>query len=188
MAVRLRPLRLEELDVLWAERLAEQARWGQAPRPGAKRRLRTRVERSGRLVDGFLEFAIEVEGRLVGTVQARRPENAMPRGVFELGIELFAEERGRGFGREAVEQMVELLMRSHGAHRVQGSTWVENTAMRRVFERLGWQLEGVMREFMLTSDGELDDYALYAITRSDRDTSGEEPRTRSVRPTRPPHG
>lgn len=167
MAVRLRPLRLEELDMLWAERVAEQTRWGQTTRPGAKRRLRTRIERSGHLVGGFLEFGIEVGGRLVGTVQARRPENAMPLGVFEIGIELFRDERGRGYGREAVEQMVELLMRSHGAHRVQGSTWVENTAMRRVFERLGWQLEGVMRGFMLTPDGELDDYALYAITRAE---------------------
>lgn len=166
MAVRLRPIRLEELDVLWEERLAEQARWGRPAGPGAKRRLRTRIERSGRLVDGFLEFAVEADGRLVGTVQARRPENAMPRGVFELGIELFPDERGRGYGREAVEQIVELLFDTHGAHRVQASTWVENAAMRRVFERLGWQLEGVMREFMPTPDGELDDYALYAITRS----------------------
>jgi RimJ/RimL family protein N-acetyltransferase len=166
MAVRLRPLRLEELDVLWADRMAEMALRGDAPRPGAKRRLRTRIERSGRLVNGFLEFAIEVDERLVGTVQARRPENAMPRGVFEIGIELFAEERGLGYGRDAVEQMVELLFRSHGAHRVQASTWVENAAMRRVLERLGWQFEGVLREFMPSADGDLHDYAMYAITRS----------------------
>jgi RimJ/RimL family protein N-acetyltransferase len=166
MAVELRPLRLEELDVLWEARRAEDARWSQPARPGARRRLQARIERSGRLVDGFLELGIEAEGRLVGTVQARRPENAMPPGVFELGIELFAADRGRGYGREAVEQMVELLMRTHGAHRVQASTSVENSAMRRVLERLGWQLEGVMREFMPTPDGALDDYALYAITRS----------------------
>jgi RimJ/RimL family protein N-acetyltransferase len=172
MTVRLRPLRLEELDVLWAERLAEMAERGDAPRPGAKRRLRTRIERSGRLVNGFLEFAVEADGRFVGTVQARRPENAMPRGVFEIGIELLPEERGRGFGREAVQSMVELLFQTHGAHRVQASTWVENAAMRRVLERLGWRLEGVLREFMPTAEGELHDYALYAVTTSDLDMSG----------------
>lgn len=166
MAVRLRPLRLDELDVLWAERVAEMAERGDPPRPGAKRRLQARIERSGRLVDGFLDFAIEVEGRLAGTVQARRPENAMPRGVFELGIELFPEARGLGHGREAVRQMVELLMRSHGAHRVQASTWVDNAAMRRVLEHLGWTFEGVLHEFMPTAEGALLDYALYAITRS----------------------
>jgi RimJ/RimL family protein N-acetyltransferase len=167
MAVRLRPLRLEELDVLWADRLAEMAMRGDQPRPGAKRRLRTRIERSGRLVDGFLEFAIEVEERLVGTVQARRPENAMPRGVFEIGIEIFPEARGLGYGRDAVEQMMRLLFRTHGAHRVQASTWVENAAMRRVLERLGWRFEGVLREFMPDAEGGLHDYAMYAITRSD---------------------
>jgi RimJ/RimL family protein N-acetyltransferase len=167
MAVRLRPIRAEELDVLWAERQAESAARGDPPRPGGKRRLKARIERSGRLVDGFLEFAVEVDGRLAGTVQARRPENAMPRGVFEIGIELFPGERGRGTGREAVAQMTELLFGAHGAHRVQASTWVENEAMRRVLERLGWRLEGVLREFMPTAAGELQDYALYAITRSD---------------------
>jgi [ribosomal protein S5]-alanine N-acetyltransferase len=165
MAVRLRPIRVEELDVLWAARQAEQARWSRPAGPGAKRRLRARIERSGRLVDGFLEFAVEVDGRLVGTVQARRPENAMPRGVFDLGIELFPEERGRGYGGEAVAQITELLFTAHAAHRVQASTWVENVPMRRVFERLGWRLEGVMRDFMPTPDGGLDDYALYALTR-----------------------
>ena len=93
----------------------------------------------------------------------------MPRGVFEIGIELFAEERGLGYGRAAVEQMVELLVGTHGAHRIQASTWVENTAMRRVLERLGWQHEGVLKEFMPTPDGGLHDYAMYAITRSDFD-------------------
>ena len=171
MAVRLRPIRLEELDLLWAERVAEMAQRGEPPRPGAKRRLRTRIERSGRLVDGFLELAIEADVRYVGTVQARRPENAMPRGVFELGIELVPDARGLGYGRAAVAQIVELLFRSHGAHRVQASTWVENTAMRRVLERLGWRFEGVLREFMPTAGGELQDYALYAITKSSLDTS-----------------
>jgi RimJ/RimL family protein N-acetyltransferase len=90
----------------------------------------------------------------------------MPRGVFELGIELFPDERGRGYGGEAVAQITDLLFASHGAHRVQASTWIENTAMRRVLERLGWRLEGVLREFMPTPEGGLDDYALYAITRS----------------------
>jgi RimJ/RimL family protein N-acetyltransferase len=172
MPVRLRPLRIEELDVLWAEKRAEMAMRGDPPRPGAKRRLRTRIERSGRLVDGFLEFAIEVDERLVGTVQARRPENAMPRGVFEIGIELFPDERGLGYGRAAVEQMTALLFRSHGAHRVQASTWVENAAMRRVLERLGWRFEGVLREFMPSASGAFDDYAMYAITTSDLDVSG----------------
>ena len=172
MAIRLRPLDVDDLDLVWRELLAEDARWARPPRPGAKRRLRARLERSGHFSYGLLELGIEDDGRLVGTIQARRPEHGLPAGVFELGIGLFQGERGRGVGREAIAQFTELLVRRHRAHRVQASTWVENAAMRRVLEILGWRLEGVMREFMPARDGELDDYVLYAITKSDLDTSG----------------
>jgi RimJ/RimL family protein N-acetyltransferase len=172
VTVRLRPLGVEDLDLVWGELLAEDERYSRPPRPGAKRRLRDRLERSGRFAEGMLELGIEEEGRLVGTIQARRPEHGLPRGVFELGIGLFRGERGRGVGRVAVAQFVDLLVRDHRAHRIQASTWVENAAMRRVLELLGWRLEGVMRDFMPARDGELDDYALYAITRSDLDASG----------------
>jgi RimJ/RimL family protein N-acetyltransferase len=171
VAIRLRPLDVDDLDLVWRELLAEDARYTRPPRPGAKRRLRARLERSGRFSQGLLELGIEDDGRLVGTIQARRPEHGLPSGVFELGIGLFQGERGRGVGREAVAQFTELLVRRHRAHRVQASTWVENTAMRRVLELLGWRLEGVMRDFMPAKDGELDDYALYAITKSDLETS-----------------
>ena len=172
MAIRLRPLGADDLDLVWRELLAEDARSSRPPRPGAKRRLRARLERSGRFSHGLLELGIEEDGRLVGTIQARRPEHGLPPGVVELGIGLFEGERGRGVGREAVAQFVDLLVRRHRTHRIQATTWVGNVAMRRVLELLGWRLEGVMRDFMPARDGELDDYALYAITKSDLDLSG----------------
>jgi RimJ/RimL family protein N-acetyltransferase len=46
---------------------------------------------------------------------------------------------------------------------VQGSTWVGNAAMRRVFLKLGFTEEGVLRSFMPSERGR-DDYVMYAIT------------------------
>src|SRR5439155_1296333 len=53
-------------------------------------RLRRRIESSGRFCDGRLDLGIEADGELIGSIEARRPPAALPPGVFELGITLFA--------------------------------------------------------------------------------------------------
>ena len=58
------------------------------------------------------------------------------------------------------------LFAHEGAERVQASTAADNTAMRRVLEKLGFVYEGTLRGFM-PADGGWDDYVLYAVTRSD---------------------
>ena len=133
----------------------------------ARRRLRERIEREGKLVDGRIDLGVEAEGRLVGHVEARQPKQAMPRGVFELGISIFEAERGKGYGTRAVAALTDLLLDEHGAHRVQASTDVLNAAMRAVLEQLGYTFEGILRGFMPTQDGGRADYAMYGVTRED---------------------
>ncbi|MDH5225630.1 MAG: GNAT family N-acetyltransferase, partial [Actinomycetota bacterium] len=58
------------------------------------------------------------------------------------------------------------LFIDEAAHRVQLTTDVENEAMSRVAERVGFTLEGVLRSFMPSADGPRD-YRMYAITGSD---------------------
>ena len=161
----LRPLRLDELPLIREEQ-ARANPW--SPRDAAwERRLRRRIERSGRFADGWLDLGIEVDGRLVGDVGARRPPAALPPGVFEIGIALFSEDdRGRGYGGETVRLLTGYLFDELDAARVQGSTDVRNTAMRRVLEKLGYVYEGTLRAFMpAAADEARDDYALYAVTR-----------------------
>ena len=162
--VTLRPFRAEEHDLLvrlyresseFVGKVDEQA-------------LRRRIASSGRLVGGRLDLAIEAGGTLVGNVDARHPPGALPPGVFELGIELFAEARGRGHGSEAIELLTAHLFDELGAGRVQASTSVENAAMRRVFAKLGFREEGVMRAFMPRAGGRRDDFVLYARVADDR--------------------
>jgi len=129
--------------------------------------MRRRIANSGRLVGGWLDLAIDAEGSLVGEIDARHPPRAMPPGVFELGIALFDEEvRGRGYGTEAIALLTAHLFAELGAERVQASTAVDNSAMRRVFEKLGFAKEGVMRSYMPAGESR-DDYVLYAVTRAD---------------------
>jgi len=93
----------------------------------------------------------------------------LPPGVFEIGIEIFdAEERGNGIGRRALALFLIHLFEEEHAHRVQLTTDVDNAAMRRVAEHLGFGLEGTLRGFMPTKAGPRD-YVMYGITSRDFD-------------------
>jgi RimJ/RimL family protein N-acetyltransferase len=166
--VRLRRLREADTDLLVQARIDDAEAMGLAggaPDPRELRaRLTERIAHSGEFFRGEYLYGIEADGRLVGEVQARRPEHAMPPGVFELGIGLFTiADRGRGIGTKAVALLTRKVIDEDGAHRVQAGTDVENAAMRRVLDRLGFECEGVMKRFMPSPTGPRD-YALYAIT------------------------
>jgi RimJ/RimL family protein N-acetyltransferase len=164
--VRLRPLELDDIDELVASHDDDPASFAPAG-DEARERLRKQIERRPTLEDGgFLSLAIEADGRLVGDIQARAPKHGFPPGVCEIGITLFADVRGRGVGRQAVALLTEQLF-DDGWERVQASTSVENVAMRRVLERLGWELEGVLHSYSPGEQGR-EDYAMYAATRGAR--------------------
>jgi RimJ/RimL family protein N-acetyltransferase len=161
----LRPFRPDELDLVWAARRRNEG--SIALRRGSRDRLRRQLARSGVMHRGFLRLAIEAEGRLVGDVDARCPPDALPPGVFELGIELYEPaDRGRGYGAAALALVVERLFAEEGAARVQASTGLGNVAMRRALDRTGFAFEGMLRAFMPAPEGR-EDYALYALTRDD---------------------
>ena len=166
-AIRLRPLEPADLELLVAARHVGSGA-AQVGDEQARRRLARRIEASGRFHDGRIDFGIELAGRLVGSIEARQPREGLPPGAYEIGISFFdAAERGRGLGTTAVGLFTDYLFSDAATHRVQASTWVENVPMRRVLEKVGYRLEGVMRAFMPTAAGERHDYALYAVTRDD---------------------
>ena len=165
--VRLRALGRRDLDVLLGA-VDEDASPVGGSAAQRRRRAERRIERSPRLVQGRLDLGVEVGGRLVGTVEARQPPGGLPPGVFEIGIALFDPvDRGRGSGRAAVALLTDYLFSDAGTHRVQASTWVENGAMRRVLEVLGWTCEGVMRGFWPARSGGRQDFVLYGLTRAE---------------------
>jgi RimJ/RimL family protein N-acetyltransferase len=162
--VLLRPLRMDELGTV-VEAQTRLYAFAEESAAAVEDRLRERIEHSGELVDGWFDLGIEADGRLVGDITARSPKNAFPPGVFEVGITLFqAPDRGRGFGREATELMTTHLFEAAEAGRVQATTALDNLAMRRVLEAIGFVHEGTLQAFMPGPDGR-EDYAMYAVTR-----------------------
>lgn len=154
----LRALRPEEIDVEWrAMREADPMTIAALPDESEFRR---RLERSGRMNDGWLDLAIDLDGVSIGRIQTFVPPiRTLPPGVFEIGIGLREATRGKGYGREALVLLTEWLFAHAGALRVEAPTDPANVAMRTVFDRVGWELVETLHEF----DRE---WVMYAITRA----------------------
>jgi RimJ/RimL family protein N-acetyltransferase len=166
--VTVRPLRPEEIDAVIEGSLPAWVAWGTDPQV-ARAKIRDRLERSGELTDHGLDLGIDLDGRLVGDVQARA--DSLPKGAFELGISLFEErDRRQGIGRETIALLTAYLFGTLGARRVQLTTDVANEGMRRVAERTGFVHEGDLRGFGPATDGDRD-YAMYGMTRTDHDSA-----------------
>jgi RimJ/RimL family protein N-acetyltransferase len=114
-----------------------------------------------------VEYAIEMDGRVVGNIQSR--QDRYLESLYDIGIDVSDEaDRGHGLGREALSLLVARLFDHERAHRVQLSTDVENTSMRRAAEAAGFTFEGVLRGFWPPTDaGPATDYAMYAMTKRD---------------------
>ena len=169
--VTLRPYGPGELDAVEAAmRSPDAARWLPLG-PPTRSELRRRVEAGGRFAGGRLDLAVEVDGRLVGEIDARAHQTCLPPGVFELGVTVFdPADRGRGVGTEAVRLITAHLFATAEAHRIELTTDVDNAAMRGAAERAGFALEGVLRAFMPAASARRD-YCMYAITLDDWRTS-----------------
>jgi RimJ/RimL family protein N-acetyltransferase len=160
-----------EFDELWAEETRDRGAFDVPWSPDdalAKERVWSRVRHSGTWRDRrVLDLAIEVHGRLAGDVQARRDPDYAPPGLFDIGIALFGDRRGRGVGTVALSLITGFLFDEEDAVRVSLSTDVDNAAMRRSAEKAGYTYEGVLRGFWKVPDSPARDYALYARTRAD---------------------
>ncbi len=172
--IQLRAFRPEEVDAAWRglalqDESAHPRLRSEDRGPQPSERFRRGLDRSGILWRGCLDLAIDRKGRLIGQIQARtRPKQTLPPGVFEIGVVLYRQrDRGKRYGREAVELLTTWLFAAGGADRVQATTEAANTPMRILLEQLGFRLEGILRAFGTLSDGTRPDGALYAVVKPD---------------------
>ncbi len=155
----LRSLRPSEIDGEW------QAMVGADPMVIAvlpdESAFRARLGRSGHLVDGEIDLAIDLDGTLIGRIQTFVPPGRpLPPGTFDVGIGLREHARGQGYGREALDLLTGWLFDHAAAQVVEGATDPANAAMRAVFRRAGWAFAGPVTEVGREWDQ-------YRITRDD---------------------
>jgi RimJ/RimL family protein N-acetyltransferase len=101
--------------------------------------FKARLRRSGHLVDGWLDLAIDLAGVPIGRIQTFVPPGrALPPGTFDVGIGLREGMRGKGYGSEALTLLTGWLFEHAAAQAVEALTDPANAAMRAVLDRAGW--------------------------------------------------
>lgn len=108
-------------------------------------------------------FAIDVDGKAVGSIGAFRQGN-IHRRTAELGYYLSEEYWGRGIMTDAVRQLCEKLFAETDIIRIFAEPFSYNTGSRRVLEKAGFRLEGILKNNAY-KNGKVLDMALYAYTR-----------------------
>ena len=86
-------------------------------------------------------------------------------GVYELGYWAAKEQRGHGFSFEAARALCEWGWATLTVHRIEWWAMVGNTASRALAEKLGFQLEGTLRQRGIES-GEPRDWWVGGLLRS----------------------
>jgi ribosomal protein S18 acetylase RimI-like enzyme len=104
----------------------------------------------------------EVEGRVVGygKIEHPTPLPASAHVWHVTGLAVDPSSEGRGAGRALMEGLIELA-RERGGRRMTLRVFGPNERARRLYERLGFEVEGVLRgEFMVGDQEYVDDVVM----------------------------
>ncbi len=101
-------------------------------------------------------FAIELDGRVVGTVQFHE-ENEPDYRHAGLDIFLDGPHQGQGIGVDALRTLARYLVEVRGHHRLTIDPSAANERAIRAYARVGFRPVGVMRRYERGSDGTFHD-------------------------------
>ena len=120
------------------------------------------VRQEGR---GQLARAIEVDGAAVGSISLTLGSDVYRRSA-ELGYWLAEPFWGRGIMTWAVEEICREAFAAFDIVRIFAEPYAYNTGSRRVLEKAGFTLEGVLRRSVL-KNGRMHDSCIYALLREE---------------------
>lgn len=97
---------------------------------------------------------------VVGLLALRGETHPQEAHVGTIGISVDSGYRGRGIGTLLIERLLEWAA-SHGLHRIEIDAFANNTDAIRLYERLGFQHEGLLRD-AISIDGDFVDAVIMA--------------------------
>lgn len=89
-------------------------------------------------------FAIDVDGKAVGNIGAFRQNNIHNRAA-EVGYYVGEPYWGKGIMTQALTQLCDYIFANTDILRLYAEPFAYNTGSRRVLEKSGFQIEGVLR-------------------------------------------
>lgn len=137
----------------------EMARWHFSPWPISEDAQRAWYENQKNRKDGQL-FIVEFEGQSVGYAVCMDMD-ARSRSI-EVGLHLAAEARGKGLGKDTFTTLVRFCFQELNMHRVWLRVYAFNDRAIGLYESMGFQREGVMREVAFTG-GKYEDVVMMSI-------------------------
>ena len=113
-----------------------------------------------KLTDGQWFFIEKKDGTKIGFIT-----HFIAHGTV-IGYALLPNERGKGYGSETIQIVVDYLFLSKNIVRIQAETHPENIASHRALEKSGFKKEGVIRQSFF-SRGFWRDTAMFSVLRDD---------------------
>ena len=107
--------------------------------------------------------AIVVDGQYAGNISVELKEDVYEQDA-EIGYMLTDDFRSRGIMTQAVSQICDIAFCQLNIVRITGLVYAPNTASRRVLEKNGFALEGVMKN-AVSKNGRLYDLCIYGKLR-----------------------
>jgi RimJ/RimL family protein N-acetyltransferase len=114
---------------------------------------------AGEVQPGAHQFAIEENGRLVGSI-AIRPTDP---GTGHIGYWCRREARGRGVTTRALRRLCVHAFDDLGLQRLELVADPDNIASQRVAEKAGFTREGVLRSHLVHPDGRRRDSVMFSL-------------------------
>jgi RimJ/RimL family protein N-acetyltransferase len=128
------------------------------PRPYTEQDARAFIARA--LASGSCQYAVEENGRLVGSIDMSVDEGAR---TGHIGYWCARRARGRGITTHALRLLCRHAFEELGLERLELITDPENLASHRVAERAGFTREGTLRSHLCHPDGRRRDSVMFSL-------------------------
>jgi aminoglycoside 6'-N-acetyltransferase len=115
------------------------------------------------LTPGWFQYAIDLDGVLIGDIGLNLHENLMQ---ADVGFTLAPEYQGKGYATEAVRGLLNYLFLERNLHRVSAECDARNVSSAALLKRLGFRDEGLRRQNTWFK-GEWTDDLFFGLLRSD---------------------
>jgi len=165
--VNLRVAEKEDLALLaqWFNDAEFQGEYQDFPTQISKSQLEKRISEPLSSPMQWVDFIIEKkDGTRIGWISHYIGSQNF--GWMEIGYALIPSERGKGYGAEATQIMVDYLFLTKDIVRIQAVTNVRNVSSQRILEKSGFKREGTLRKALYVRSEWADGY-LYSILREE---------------------